>query len=191
MKLLQRPVGGVDRVDHRMRRRSVQYDVAPCDGAGPVEALQEVRRPSDGLVALLVQRLAQADPVAVPVPWIGGEDVVQLQDGALVLESEALCEDRQPHADVGFDLIGGLPQEADSGPQGVGKVGLGGWSGDQVDGSSGASCHGPGGGGDGGCGAVGQADEADGEVAQGGHDLGSVAGAQLVAVIKSSHYSVY
>ena len=69
------------------------------------------------------------------------------------------------------------------GPQGVGKVGLGGWSGDQVDGSSGASCHGPGGGGDGGCGAVGQADEADGEVAQGGHDLGSVGGAQLVAVL--------
>ena len=30
---------------------------------------------------------------------------------------------------------------------------------------------------------MGQADEADGEVAQGGHDLGSVAGAQLVAVL--------
>ena len=94
----------------------MQYDVAPCDGAGPVEALQEVRRPSDGLVALLVQRLVQADPVTVPVPWIGGEDVVQLQDGALVLESEALCEDRQPHADFGLDLIGGLLQGADSGP---------------------------------------------------------------------------
>ena len=32
-------------------------------------------------------------------------------------------------------------------------------------------------------GAVGQADEADGQVAQGGHDLGAVAGAQLVAVL--------
>ena len=59
---------------------------------------------------------------------------------------------------------------ADPYTQGVGKVGLGGWSGDQVDGSSGASGHGSGGGGDGGCGAVGQADEADGEVAQGGRD---------------------
>ena len=28
-----------------------------------------------------------------------------------------------------------------------------------------------------------ESDEADGEVAQGGHDLGSVAGAQLVAVL--------
>ena len=67
--------------------------------------------------------------------------------------------------------------------QGVGKVGLGGWSGDQVDGSSGAWGHGSGGGGDGGSGSVGQADEADGEVAQGGHDLGAVGGAQLVAVL--------
>ena len=44
--------------------------------------------------------------------------------------------------------------------QGVGKVGLGGWSGDQVDGSSGASCHGSGGGGDGCAGSVEEPDEA-------------------------------
>ena len=67
--------------------------------------------------------------------------------------------------------------------QGVGKVGSLGWAGDQVYGSSGASGHGSGGGGDGGCGAVEESDEADGEVAQGGHDLGSVGGAQLVAVL--------
>lgn len=36
-------------------------------------------------------------------------------------------------------------------------------------------------------GAVGQADEADGQVAQGGHDLGSVAGAQLVTVLIEDH----
>ena len=45
--------------------------------------------------------------------------------------------------DMTGDLIGLVP------PQGVGKVGLGGWLGDQVDGSSGVSGHGSGGGGDG------------------------------------------
>ena len=67
--------------------------------------------------------------------------------------------------------------------QGVGKVGSGGWLGDELDGAFWLSRQGSGGGGDSGLGAVGQADEADGQVAQGGHDLGAVAGAQLVAVL--------
>ena len=39
------------------------------------------------------------------------------------------------------------------------------------------------GGADAGCGAMGEADEGDGEVAEGGHDLGGVAGAELVVVL--------
>jgi len=37
--------------------------------------------------------------------------------------------------------------------------------------------------------AVGQSDEADGQVAQGGHDLGAVSGAQLVVVLVEDHVS--